>query len=314
MTNKPLDRRAIPGDASLSTWRAPDGWAIRRMDWPAPGKARGSLLFGGGRGDFIEKYLEGHAHWRAQGWNVTAFDWRSQGGSRGDIEGGHLDSLDTLVDDLDGLIAEWSAATPGPHVAIAHSMGGHVLLRTLAERHPPLDAAVLVAPMLMINSAPLPTFAAWWAASLAAMAGLGRQPAWHQQAEPAPVGSYRQSCLTGSPERYEDELYWWKQEPGYNLGAPSWGWLKAAYASCAALTDEKLRGVTKPVLLLAAGRDRLVSGAAIRHAADVIPNAELVTFERSAHEILREADPIRLEALARIDAFLEERSGLRSAA
>lgn len=315
MISEPFDRRAIPAEAALSTWSARDGWSVRRLDWAAPGKARGSLIFAGGRGDFIEKYLEAHAHWRGEGWNVTAFDWRSQGGSRGDIKDGHLDSLDVLVDDLEGLLAEWTAATPGPHVAIGHSMGGHVLLRTLAERRTGLDAAVLIAPMLMINSAPLPPFAAWWTASLAAMVGLGRQPAWHQAADPAPSGSFRQACLTGSPERYEDELWWWKQQPGYNLGAPSWGWLKAAYASCAALTDERLAAVEIPILLLGAGRDRLVSGPAIRHAAETLPHAELAMFESSAHEILREADPIRLAALDRIDDFLaREARAVRSAA
>ena len=34
-------------------------------------------------------------------------------------------------------------------------MGGHVLLRALAELKPELDAAVLVAPMIAVNSAPL---------------------------------------------------------------------------------------------------------------------------------------------------------------
>lgn len=314
METKPFDRRAVPAGARLSTWTARDGWAIRRMDWPAGRKARGSLLFAGGRGDFIEKYLEAHAHWRAQGWNVTAFDWRSQGGSRGDIKDGHLDSLDVLVDDLDGLIADWTAATPGPHVAIAHSMGGHVLMRALAERRPAIDAAVLVAPMLMINSGSLPSAAAWWTASLAAAAGLGRQPAWQQSAQPAGAGSFRQSCLTSSGERYEDELYWWAREPGFNLGAPSWGWLKAAYASCAALTDARLKAVRTPILLLGTDRDRLVSAAAIRRAASLLPNAELVMFD-AAHEILREADPIRLGALDRIDTFLDRETGsARSAA
>ena len=35
------------------------------------------------------------------------------------------------------------------------------------------------------------------------------------------------------------------------------------------------------------------------------PHAELETFADAAHEILREADPVRDAALARIDAFLD---------
>src|SRR3954471_15528068 len=128
-----FDRRAIPPGAAFRTWAAPDGWPYRILDWPqglegkpargeVPGrKQRGSLLFAGGRGDFIEKYLEADAHWHDRGWDVTAFDWRGQGGSRGTIVGGHLDSFDPLVDDLAALIVDWRGRTPGPHVAIGHS-------------------------------------------------------------------------------------------------------------------------------------------------------------------------------------------------
>src|SRR3954469_2865172 len=136
-------RRAHPRDASFATWIAPDGWALRRMDWQQDiaRQARGSLIFANGRGDFIEKYLEAYAHWHASGWNVTAFDWRGQGGSIG--PGFGYESFDVRVDDLAALIADWRGNRPGPHVAIGHSMGGHLLLRALVERAPALDAAVL---------------------------------------------------------------------------------------------------------------------------------------------------------------------------
>jgi lysophospholipase len=106
------------------------------MDWPQPAgaPARGSLVFANGRGDFVEKYIEALAHWHKRGWNVTSFDWRGQGGSRGNIVGGHLESFDPLVGDLEALVADQVANTQGPHVAIGHSMGGHLLLRLLAER------------------------------------------------------------------------------------------------------------------------------------------------------------------------------------
>jgi lysophospholipase len=302
-----FDRRGHPAGAVFGTWSAPDGWSHRRMDWARPDDVtpRGSLLFAGGRGDFIEKYLEAFAHWHDQGWNVTAFDWRSQGGSRGDMEGGHLDSLDILVGDLAALLAEWSAEAAGPHVAVGHSMGGHVLLRSLTERKPALDAAVLVAPMIAINTGPMPGWSAIWLASALSMLGWSRQPAWRQSPSALPVGSLRQSILTGSPERYEDEIWWWTKQPSFNLGAPSWGWLDAAYRSSALLTPAALGAVETPVLLLGADRDRLVSPAAIRRAAALIPGAELKMFADSGHEILRERDEVRLAAHNRIDAFLD---------
>jgi len=302
-------RRAHPAGARFRTWTAPDGWAIRRMDWPRPaGTApRGSLIFAGGRGDFIEKYLEAFAHWHGRGWSVTAFDWRGQGASRG--AGFAFDSFDVLVDDLMALLDDWRAGTPGPHVAIGHSMGGHLLLRALVERKPALDAAVLVAPMIVVNSAPIPAWLAPEMADAMCLLGFGPVPMWKAPAALNRPGSQRQRILTSSRERYEDEAWWWKKEPGWNLGAPSWAWMRAAFRSAAAaFTPERLAGVKLPVLLLGAERDRLVSPGAIRRVAGELPDAELQMFPDAGHEILREADPVRLAALARIDAFLDRRA------
>ncbi|HEX8308503.1 MAG TPA: alpha/beta hydrolase [Allosphingosinicella sp.] len=306
MDSQAFDRRFIPTGARFGEWTAADGWTVRTLqrlqEKGAP--VRGSLLFAGGRGDFIEKYLEAQDHWHRRGWEVTAFDWRGQGGSQGDLPGGHLDRFETLVGDLAALIDSWRRASAGPHVVVAHSMGGHVLLRTLAERNPPIDAAVLVAPMLAINSGPVPSAAAQWLASTASLFGWAGQPAWQRSLIPEPAGSMRQSILTGCAERYGDELWWWDRNPGFNLGVPSWGWLRAAFQSCEALTPARLAAIELPVLLMGAERDRLVGSEAIRRAASLLPGAELVMYDDSAHEILRERDEVRLRALAAIDSFL----------
>jgi lysophospholipase len=89
---------------------------------------------------------------------------------------------------------------------------------------------------------------------------------------------------------------------------PSWGWLNAAYRSCARLTGERLSAIRVPVLFLATRSDRLVSADAIVRAHGAIAGAELVMFEGAGHEILREADEVRLEAMARIDSFLDRRA------
>lgn len=306
MVNGLETRRSHPNGAKFEEWLAPDGWLIRRMDWPQPqgNAARGSLLFASGRGDFIEKYLEAYTHWQIQGWNVAAFDWRGQGRSRGEIKGGNLLSFDPLVEDLAALIDDWRASHAGPHVAIGHSMGGHLLLRTLVDKKPGLHAAVLIAPMIRVNSAPLSPSFAPFITDLMCLIGWRDEPIL-RASDRLKASERRQYILTGSRERFEDELWWWEQEPGFNLGTPSWGWMRAAYRSAAtAFTPEKLRAVEVPVLILGTDRDRLVSPAAIHSAAALLPKAELHMYADAAHEILREADPIRLDALGRIDAFV----------
>ncbi len=302
-----MDRRAYPAGLRQSNWRAPDGWLLRRVDWPQAEGAvpRGSLLFAAGRGDFVEKYLETLGDWHSRGWSVSSFDWRGQGRSKGGNAAGHFDSFDILVRDLGDLIDDWAAATPGPHVVVAHSMGGHMLLRLLIERRPDIAAAVLVAPMIVVNSGAFPEWAAAGLAAAATMTGFGRWPIWGVQLTRSPVGSVRQRILTGCAERYEDELFWWDRDPDASPAPPSFGWLNAAYHSARAFTAEALGKVDLPILLLGAERDQLVSPAAIKRVAELLPNSELVMFDDCAHEILRERDQVRGEALARIDAFLD---------
>ncbi len=309
MESEAFSRRRLPADAVMSEWRTAAGAACRRFDWaPAPGVAsRGALLFAGGRGDFVEKYLEAYAWWRAAGWTVTAFDWPGQGRSRGEIVRGNYLSFDPLIDDLAGLIALWSGESAGPHVAIGHSMGGHLLLRTLVDRRPALDAAVLVAPMIRVNSWPMPAWLTPQIADLMCNMGWRDEPVWKLPPEHSRLGSARQRNLTSSDERYADELFWWDGDPGMNIGPPSWGWMRAAFDSAGAtFTEEKLATLTLPILILATEQDRLVNADAIREAAAALPHVRLEWVNEAAHEILRERDPIRLDALQRLDRFLAE--------
>ena len=71
--------------------------------------------------------------------------------------------------------------------------------------------------------------------------------------------------------------------------------------------SEGLARVLCPVLILAAQTDQLVSTPAIRRVAARLPRARLHVYGReAAHEILRELDPVRLDAFARIENFLDE--------
>jgi lysophospholipase len=152
MTGSESLRRTYPEGSAFHEWTAVDGWKLRAFVWPAATDSpRGSILFQGGRGDIVEKYLELFHHWHDQGWSITSFDWRGQGGSGRLTEAGncgHIEDFADYIADLRDFYAEWQAATPGPHIVVGHSMGGHLILRGLVEGAVTPDAAVLVAPML----------------------------------------------------------------------------------------------------------------------------------------------------------------------
>lgn len=300
-------RRAIPAGATLSSWPAPDGWPLRRFDWPTAAP-RGRLMLQGGRGDVIEKYLEACGHFHRHGWSVTAFDWRGQGGSgrlTADRHVGHADDSATWIADLAALWRDWSRQGAGPRAIIGHSMGGYLALRAMVEGAIDPDAAILVAPMLGLR-APLGAWLGTHISRWMAARGDPARAAWKEGERPASSAS-RQQLLTADVSRYADEAWWYEHHPAIRLGPPSWGWLAQAFAGTRALAaDPRLDALATPTLLLVADADGLVDPRAARRIAARLPHGELIRFGReSAHEILREADPVRDRALAAIDAFLD---------
>lgn len=311
MTDALSLRRSIPADATIGTWHARDGWPLRVFEWSARGTPRGSILFQGGRGDIVEKYLEVLYHWHEAGWNIVSFDWRGQGGSgrltpRAQV--GHITDYALYIDDLRAFWNEWAARTPGPHVAMGHSMGGHLILRAMVEEAIAPRAAVLIAPMLGLHS----PFGARLGAALANVlgnVGNSARAAWKGNERPYTKVS-RQSLLTHDQDRYDDELFWQRENKALVTGPPSWRWVIEGFASTRRLrADPRLATMATPVLMLVAEADQLVDPkAALAHAAK-LPDVRVVRFgKESAHEILRESDRVRNRAIGEIDLFLAARA------
>jgi lysophospholipase len=307
-----IDRRAIPAEACETFWTAPDGWQIRRIDWqPAAPATRGCLLFLPGRGDHYEKYLETLDHFARKGWHVTAIDWRGQGKSGRLLDNpnvGHIDDFATWIADLKAFWKEWTAVFPGPHVIVAHSMGGHLAMRALVEKAIDPDAVAMSAPMLGIPTMGLPYAIHHGLAKLIAALGDARRAAWKEGEKPGSRLSLRGNILTHDTQRYADEMFWWQARPQLRLGPPSWHWVERAIASTRMLNaPDLLEQVTTPILLLATRADRLVDTKRIIRDAKRLPKAKLILFgQEAAHELLREADPVRDSCIAAIDAFFNE--------
>ncbi|HEV2569225.1 alpha/beta hydrolase [Sphingomonas sp.] len=307
-----FNRRAVPDGAIIGSWQAADDWPHRTFEWPSGG-GRGSILFLGGRGDIFEKYFEAFDHWHRAGWSVSSFDWRGQGGSgrlSSDPKCGHAAAFAPWIDDLAAFVEQWRTREPSLHVIIAHSMGGHLTLRALSEERIAPDAAVLVAPMLGLKSAPFGARVAAKVAGLMCRIGKPERLAWKANERPGVPMKGRLALLTHDRERYEDELWWKAEKPEIAVGPPSWAWVAEAYRSTLSLEEPgKLERIATPILILGAEQDRLVDYAAIRRSAGRLPNAALRSWgPESAHEILREANQVRNAALAEIDRFLGERA------
>ncbi|MGC6400713.1 alpha/beta fold hydrolase [Sphingomonas sp. FW199] len=313
MAHAAYARRAIPDDARITRWSAPDGWTLRCFAWPQPAGStpRGSILFQGGRGDIIEKYLEAFGHWHSRGWTITAFDWRGQGGSgrlTRDPQCGHIDDFAQYIADFRAFHAEWQGAVPGPHIVIGHSMGGHLLLRAMLEGAAQPDAAILIAPMLGLKG----PFGPWLGERIArAMCRIGspERRAWKGNERPFTTDT-RAELLTHDPDRYADELWWQAAQPELVTGPPSWHWVAEAFRSTNAMRhDPRVAGMAVPTLMLVADADALVDPRTAIAIGERMPDARIVRFgAEAAHELLRESDAVRNRALAEIDLFLEARA------
>jgi len=265
-----------------------------------------------GRGDAYEKYIETLSHWRGQGWRVTAGDWRGQAGSGrlgSDAVTGHIDDFAIWVDDLAALWRDWAEDRPGPLVLAAHSMGGHIALRAVAEHRlePKPSALVMSAPMLDVLPEKVPVPMRQALARTMCMVGDPRRPAWKWSERPGELPGFRRLLLTHDADRYADEEWWRTERPELAMGPGSWGWVRSALASIRALARPGvLEKIDIPIHMVATKADRLVGVRAIERTAARLPDVDMHWFgAESAHEILREADPVRDKALAAIDAFLD---------
>ncbi len=305
-------RRSYPDGSTIAQWTAPDGWQLRRFDWPsAAERPRGSILFQGGRGDIFEKYLETFHHWHDQGWSITSFDWRGQGGSgrvSDDAHVGDIDGFGTYLADFEAFWKEWAPSAAQPHVVMGHSMGGHLVCRALVKELAAPAAAVLVAPMMGIH-APINASFGEFVAKIAMGLGNPKRRAWKDNERPGTSDS-RFALLTHDPDRYEDEPYWWEQKPEIKLGPPSWRWVVRAFESTRRLrASKRARQMPVPVLMLVADADKLVRAADAMTVAGLLPDCRVVRFgQECAHEILREVDDVRNRALGEIDIFLSARA------
>lgn len=310
-----MNRREIPSNATESVTVLNDGWEIRNISWPhriaTSADFKGSLLFLPGRGDHYEKYLESLADLYDTGMNVTAFDWRGQGGSGRMLDDpsiGHIEDFGIWIDDLSQVYKVWSENNPGPHFLMSHSMGGHLVMRALAEKTINPDAVILSAPMLGLLPDPLPFFIRYNIVKLLTKIGLAEKHAWKDSEKPFTPASARAKILTHDIERYEDEMFWWQHRPDVKLGPGSWKWVEQAMKSTSSLEKAgAIEHIKTKMLILATTADQLVDTDRIIDDANRLPNCELILYgEEAAHELLRECDAVRDSCMDHIKSFISD--------
>jgi lysophospholipase len=152
------------------------------------------------------------------------------------------------------------------------------------------------------------------AAESAAYLGLGDSffPGWKNQAPEA--GAFEDNLLTSDRLRFERAKEIVQAAPHLGLGSPTFGWVTAACSSITAINSDAFMDSLKvPILIIAAGNDRIVSTPAIERFASRIKTCTRIVLAGAKHEILQERDQLREQFWAAFDAYVPgSRRGERS--
>ncbi|HJQ56553.1 MAG TPA: alpha/beta hydrolase [Vineibacter sp.] len=289
---------------------APDGSPLRFAVWQSSHRRpRGSIVVLTGRGEFLDKYAsEVIPELQRRGFAVYALDWRGQGLSARQLEDrekGHIDSYETYLSDLQAFLAGVVVSeAPRPIVALTHSMGGHLLLRHLAE-HPdgtPFAAGILVAPMTGLRREAIIATILTLLPSVAAV----DERYFYGSAPFRLIGrEFIGNKVTHDERRYRFTEAWFEADSRLALGGPTVGWLRQSLRSIKALVAPGyLERVRQPLLLLTAGQDLLIDGATHDLARERLVDCRHLVYADARHEIMMEIEPIRARFFADCESFL----------
>lgn len=285
-----------------------DGRKIRVTSWAPPQASSGTVLLLQGRREFIEKYHETALELFGRGFAVVTLDWRGQGLSDrllDDPQRGHIQDFSDFITDLDQVMDWLRPNIKAPVTLLAHSMGGHIAARYLAEHQPDIARAIFLAPMIGIGFGPLPEWGAALIARLASFVGGRGAYALFQ----GPYSEERRRAegglLSSDKDRLEEEIQACRTNPALALGGVTYGWIAAALASVKKLRAAGMaEAIRCPTLFVLAGRDRVVSNEQIRRFAARVSGAEIIEIADAQHEILKERSELRQEFWEAFDAFV----------
>ena len=272
-------------------------------------RTRGTCVLLNGQTEFIEKYFEVIGELTTRGFTVATMDWRGQGGSGRTLPDPlkvHITDFSEYDDDLATLMDQVVRPLGSAKIiALAHSMGGHILLRTLHAKPDLFSCAVLSAPMIAISTRGQPGWLARVVTAAMNLGGISPEWVWGMRERDPLKLTFDDQIVTSDRARFKRAQDALARNPDIRLAGPTWGWLEAAYRSMGRMNAPGYaEAITTPTLTCGAGRDRIVLTPQVKAFAQRMPNGRYVEFADSEHEILMENDSIRARFWKAFDEFV----------
>ena len=298
---------AVPDGAIVQAVRTGDGRLLRTARWVAR-PSRGTVLVAIGRSEFIEEYYEIVGKLVARGFHVVTMDWRGQGQSQrecGFPRRGHVSSFAGYRRDLEAVERQVLAPlAPKPWFALGHSMGAAILIDQAHDGTSPYERLVLSAPMIGIPFRRKRVIGRL--AHLAVLFGLGQRLIPGGSEESAFVlRTFETNILTSDRVQYRRLEQAIAALPQFVVGAPTLGWLAGA---CALMRRFELPRfpveVLTPILVVAAGEDRIVDTRATERFARRLKAGRCLTIPRARHQLIMESEEIVAQFWMAFDTFI----------
>lgn len=281
---------------------------LRVARWRCEGPCFGTVAILPGRAEFIEKYFEVIAELLERRLDVVVLDWRGQGLSDRLLSNrrkGHVGHFRAYARDLDALRTKvLEPYCRPPWFALGHSMGGAILLADARTGRSAFERIVVTAPMIGIRDLRFPRAGRALVSALT-MLGFGASFAPGGGGNPYMSRGFADNVLTSDPNRFQRIAATIAAAPDLAVGDPTIGWVNAALSLMRRFEDVEFpRRTLTPILIAAAGADRLCDTAAIESFGSRLKAGRVITIPYSRHEILIERDAIREQFWAAFDAFI----------
>jgi lysophospholipase len=298
----------VPEGAVSGIIKTPDGTSLRFARWEPPANRRGTVCVLPGRTEWIEKYFETVRDLRSRGFAVAILDWRGQGLSERslpDRRKGHVRNFSEYDQDLETFMREVVLPDcPPPIFALGHSMGATVLIRAAYRGQRWFDRIVLNAPMIALAGVGSLQVVGMFTRAMR-IVGLGSAYLPRRYRGVLDLRPFAGNILTSDPVRYARNKAVLEAEPALGLGGPTVSWCDAAIRAMRTLSDGSYAArIRQPILVIAAGRDAIVSNLAIEDFATMLRAGSQLVVVGAQHEILMEQDRFRVQLWAAFDAFV----------
>ncbi|HWG04109.1 MAG TPA: alpha/beta hydrolase [Beijerinckiaceae bacterium] len=297
-----------PPQGVVAMVRAADGMELRVARWHPANEPVGTVVVCSGRAQFVEQYFETIRDLLTRDLVVVVFDWRGQGLSGRELGNplkGHIDDFSLYERDLETLVDQTlEPFCPRPWFALGHSMGAAVLLAQARSGRSPFERLVLTAPLIDIYGL---KYRQGLRLAVEALDILGLGGAFVPTRRHANIYSkpFHGNPLTSDPQRFAVSGAVIAAAPQIAVGAPTIGWTNAAFRRIAAFADpEYPRRTLTPILVVAAGDDRIADLTATERFATRLKAGHLVVIPHARHEILAERDVFRSQFWSAFDAFV----------